>query len=160
MFSIVILTDTCPSFATCFTGATLACMGHVSTKEILTQNFWIFPTSYEYWQHAENKIYYDLLMKMQFLGHLYSVCHANILILFGSKDYHNHAVSRVCLCSLNLLSFDVLYVTSSFFAVLLLHSHLCPNLQRDLYSAKNFVCGYFFLHAWWPYHLVAFNFFF
>ena len=82
-------------------------------------------------------------MMMQFHGRLYSVCHASILFLFGSKDY-NHAVSLTCFCSLNLLSFEVRYVTSSFFAILILYSHLCLDLQSDVYSAKNVVCSYFF----------------
>ena len=45
-----------------------------------------FATSYEYRKQTENKIYDNLLMMMQFQGRLYSVYHASILFLFGSKD--------------------------------------------------------------------------
>jgi len=106
-----------------------------------------FSTSYEYRKHAENKIYGNLLLMMQFQGRLYSVYHPSILFLFSSKDCHNHLVPQACLCSLNLLSFDILYVTSNFFAILILYCHLCLDLQSDLYSVKNVVFSYFFLHA-------------
>jgi hypothetical protein len=102
-----------------------------------------FPTSCEYRKQTENKIYGNLLMMMmQFQGRSYSVYHANILFLFGSKDYHNPAVSQACLSSLNLLYFDIprTYVTSNFFAILILYSHLCLDLQRDIYFMFNIPC--------------------
>ena len=43
-----------------------------------------FLTSYEYRKHTEDKIYGNLLMKMQFQGRSYSFYHANNLFLFGS----------------------------------------------------------------------------
>jgi hypothetical protein len=42
-----------------------------------------FPTSYEYRKKAENKIYGNLLMMMQFQGRLCCVYHASILF-FGA----------------------------------------------------------------------------